>query len=194
MPTAILLGVTGRLAGGRGGPRRAERLLRPSRAHARPTLRDPVRTHGRRHRGRVRAHGADPHHRVRPRCSLRDRSAGHRGLHRPRRRVEPGVRGLRLRHRPQDRQPVGGEHQLPAVLPVPVPHLVLRAARRAERLARHGRGLEPGHLPARGHALPRRWWAGMAEALAEAAVAVGIVAVVSMSLCFGALRGRVKRG
>jgi ABC-2 type transport system permease protein len=33
-----------------------------------------------------------------------------------------------------------------------------------------------------------------AEALVEAAVAVGIVAVVSMSLCFGALRGRVKRG
>ena len=32
------------------------------------------------------------------------------------------------------------------------------------------------------------------EALAEAAVAVGIVAAVSMSLCFGALRGRVKRG
>jgi hypothetical protein len=33
-----------------------------------------------------------------------------------------------------------------------------------------------------------------AQALAEAAVAVSIVAVVSMSLCFGALRGRVKRG
>jgi ABC-2 type transport system permease protein len=33
-----------------------------------------------------------------------------------------------------------------------------------------------------------------ASALAEATVAVAIVAVVSMSLCFAALRGRVKRG
>jgi ABC-2 type transport system permease protein len=33
-----------------------------------------------------------------------------------------------------------------------------------------------------------------ASALAEAVVAVAIVALVSMALCFGALRGRVKRG
>ena len=54
-----------------------------------------------------------------------------------RRAVEPGLRRLRLRDRAEDRQPGGGELELPAVLPVPVPHLVVRAPRPAERLARH---------------------------------------------------------
>ena len=47
--------------------------------------------------------------------------------------VEPGVRRLRLRHRPEDRQPGRRELELPAVLPVPVPHLVVRA--RASQLS-----------------------------------------------------------
>ena len=42
--------------------------------------------------------------------------------------VEPVVRRLRLRHRAEDGQPGGGELELPPVLPVPVPHLLVRAA------------------------------------------------------------------
>ena len=48
------------------------------------------------------------------------------GVHRPRRAVEPGVHRLRLRHRPEDRQPGRRELVVPAVLPVPVPHVVVR--------------------------------------------------------------------
>ena len=49
--------------------------------------------------------------------------------------------------------PAAVQHQLPAVLPVPLPHVLVRAAGAAQRLARRGGGLEPGHLPARRAAL-----------------------------------------
>ena len=54
--------------------------------------------------------------------------AGHRRVHRDGRCVEPRVRGVRLRDRAEDGEPRRGPVQLPAVLPVPLPHHRLRAA------------------------------------------------------------------
>ena len=83
----------------------------------------------RRRRRRVRADHPDPRAGLRPRRPLRDRPARRPRVHPAGGAVEPGVHRVRLRHRAQDRQPGGGELQLPAVLPVPVPHLVVRAPR-----------------------------------------------------------------
>ena len=106
------------------------------------------------------------------------------------RAVEPGLRRVRLRHRPQDRQPGGGELELPAVLPVPVPHVVVRAARASS----------PGWLDTvaafnpvtylldglRSLVLAEGWqWDDLGEAL----LAIAIVGAVSMTMCFAALRG-----
>ena len=69
--------------------------------------------------------------------------------------VEPRVRRVRLRHRAQDRQPRRSAVDVPAVLPVPVPHDLLRSPFAAVGLARHRGRVEPGHLPARRTALAR---------------------------------------
>ena len=55
------------------------------------------------------------------------------------------------------------------------------------------RRVEPGHLHPPGPALagPRR--DGTARTSASAALAIGIVAVLSMAMCFKALAGRVKQ-
>ena len=118
-----------RLAGAGAGARRAGRLPRPAAAHAGQAHCDPARPHGRRRRGGRRAHAADHPHRVHPRRALRGRSARRGRVHRAGGAVEPGLRRVRVRHRPQDRQPGGGELELPAVLPLPVPDVVVRAAR-----------------------------------------------------------------
>ena len=77
-----------------------------------------------------------------------------------------------------------------AVLPVPVPHDVVRAAQSAQWLARCRRGLEPRDLPARRDALARARRGWDADALAKTFVAIAIVGAISMTLCFAALRGR----
>ena len=60
-------------------------------------------------------------------------------------------------------------------------------------LARHRGWLQPGHLPARGPALAgQQGW--QADELGKALLAVAVLGAISMSLCFGALRGRTKRG
>ena len=61
------------------------------------------------------------------------------------------------------------------------------------RLARHGGGVEPGHLPARGPALAGPAAAGTGTTSARRAVALLVVFLVSFSLCFAALRSRVNQ-
>ena len=95
----------------------------------------------------------------------------------------------------EDRQPGRGELELPAVLPVPVPHD--RRTCRATQLSGWldtVAGLQPGDLPARGPALAGHRDGWQWDELGKALLAIALVGAVSMSLCFAALRGRLKRG
>ena len=65
---------------------------------------------------------------------------------------------------------------------------------RALGLARHGRRVQPGDLPARGAALAGARRAGSGTTWARRCSPSRIVGAVSMTLCFAALRGRVARG
>jgi ABC-2 type transport system permease protein len=110
------------------------------------------------------------------RIALRGRAARRAGVHRHLLAVVPGLRRLRLRHRPQDRQPGGGAVELPVVLPVPVPHLVVRTERAA--------------LEGQRSLIFEGWvWTDLGKAL----LAIALVGSVSMTLCFAALRGRIKK-
>ena len=60
-------------------------------------------------------------------------------------------------------------------------------------LARDRGDVEPGHLPARRSAVADRRRLGVGRAR-QGVVAIVIVGAVSMSMCFAALRGRIRRG
>ena len=64
----------------------------------------------------------------------------------------------------------------------------------AHGLAEDGRGVEPGDVSARGTALARHRSDGTSATSAQALLAVAIVGALSMTLCFAALRGRIRRG
>ena len=149
-----------RLAGGGAGARRAERLLRPTAAQPGAAHLDPARADGGRRRRRHRSHRADHDRRLRRRRALRHRAARRAAVRPARRAVEPGVHRLRLRDRPEDGEPGRGQLVVPAVLPVPVPHQLVRAPRSAVGVARHRRHVQPGDVPARGAALARSTAAG----------------------------------
>ena len=108
--------------------------------------------------------------------------------------VEPGIRRVRLRHRPEDRQPCRGQLQLPAVLPVPVHDLLLRPPRAAERMAGHASPRwNPVTYVLEGlRSLVTQGWQW--DSLGKAVLAIIAVGLVSMSLCLAALRGRTRRG
>ena len=74
------------------------------------------------------------------------------------------VHRVPVRDRAEDRQPRRGEHELHPVLPVRVPHDLVRAARSVVGMAGHRRGLEPGHLPARRDALADHGGLGLGRA------------------------------
>src|SRR5207248_670637 len=74
--------------------------------------------------------------------------------------VELGLLRLRVRDRAQDGQPGGRQQRLLAVLPVPVPHVVVRAPVATHRLARHRRRMESRHLSPAGSPIPQH--AGLA--------------------------------
>ena len=90
--------------------------------------------------------------------------------------------------------PAAVQLELPAVLPVPVPHVVVRAPQSQltgwlDTVA----GLEPGDVPARRAALARDRAAGSGTSSARRCSRSPSSARVSMSLCFAALRGRTRR-
>ncbi len=57
--------------------------------------------------------------------------------------------------------PAAVNSSLPAVLPLPVHDLLVRAAEPAERMVEHHCRLEPGHLRARGAAVPGHGWVAL---------------------------------
>ena len=67
-------------------------------------------------------------------------------------------------------------------------------ARAARRLARRRGRVEPGDVPAGGHAVADLRRLGLERSRRRRCSPMAIVGVVSMSLCFAALRGRIKRG
>lgn len=155
MGTAILLGVTGVSR----APalvldiqnRYFDRLLlSPGTAY-----RDPRGPHvGRRSCGR----GPDrANHRARTHtwCPLQQRPTRGRRLHPARRTVELGLCRVRVRHRPQNGEPVGGELDVPPLFPVPFSHLGLRAPGPAFGMAQLCSRRQSGYLSPRGLAIAR---------------------------------------
>jgi ABC-2 type transport system permease protein len=89
--------------------------------------------------------------------------------------------------------PAGGELQLPAVLPVPVHDLQLRPRAQLTGWLGDVAGWNPVTYVLEGlRSLVTQGW--QPAALGKALLAVAVVAVVSMSLCLAALRGRTRRG
>ena len=196
MATAILLGVTGVSRAGALVLDVQRRLLRPAAAHARSPHRHPARSHGRRRRRGRRAHGPD-HHRSGS-SSASASTGGPIGI-----LVfialaslwSLAFAGFGYAIALKTGNPAAVNVELPAVLPVPVPHVVVRAPQPALRLARHRRRAQPRDVHPRRAALTRaRRRLAVGRARRRRCVAIAVVGAVSMAMCFAALRGRVKRG
>ena len=90
-------------------------------------------------------------------------------------------------------QPGGGAVELPVVLPVPVPHVVVRAADQLSGWLDTVARFNPVTYILEGmrSLILEGWeWADIGKAL----LAIALVGAISMSLCFAALRGRIKKG
>ncbi len=167
MPTAILLGVTG-------VSRAPALVLDVQDGYLDRLLMTPIRRIaillGHMVADVVGGHGrdlADSGPRLRHRRALQDGRARRPHLHRHRRLVEPGLLRLRLRHRPEDRESSGGELDVPAVLPLSLPDLVLCPSFPAVGLAEHRRRPEPGDLSPRRSAVPRQPGLGLERSSAR---------------------------
>ena len=102
------------------------------------------------------------------------------------------VHRVPLRDRAQDRQPGRGQLDVPPVLPVRVPHDLVRPQGRAVGLAVELADFNPvTYLFVGMRSLVDDGWAG--DDLLQAAAAIVGVAVVCIGLALLALRGRVRQ-
>ena len=147
LPACIIFGVTGISRAGV-VVTDIQGLPRPPAPHPDPPAHPAPRDDGRRHgAGGERPHPAGG--RRRPALGRRVRDGGDRDprLRRPQRAWRSP--GSRMRDRPEDGEPRGGKQRLPPVLPLRLPHHLLRPPRGAQRMDGHGRRMESRHLRAR---------------------------------------------
>ena len=195
MPTAILLGVTGVSRAGALVLDVQNGYFDRLRAHARPAVRHPARAHGRRHRRGLRADGPDPRSSgfllgVRFETGVARACSCSSGSPRCGASRSPGF-GYAIALKTGNPAAVKSSF----LLFFPFLFLTSSYVPRAELsgwLDTVAAWNPVTYLLEGMRSLAMIGWDG--DAIGEALLAVGIVAAISMTLCFAALRGRIKRG